>query len=155
MKSAILFCAFLYLVSALGCTPTMKEAPNTTSSPLVGEWEATALTIRGEFINVKAGDSIRFVFESDGTYRYLSGGRPTREAGSYTVESKATPATLDLSTTRDGKLDSSFQGIYRITGDTLTLAMAPKDEEDRPTKFESPKDRSIILWEFKRVNPKE
>jgi len=56
--------------------------------------------------------------------------------------------------TREGKPFTTYRGIYQLTGDTLTLALSPS-YEDRPTKFESPKGESVILWVCKRVKSKE
>jgi uncharacterized protein (TIGR03067 family) len=132
--------------------PGRKEPPK-NEVPLVGTWEVVGLTTVGTVIEIQA-EGLRLEFNADATYRRLRRGQPTAEVGSFTVDPKADPPTIDLEVTREGKPFTTYLGIYRVADDTLTLALAPKTE-DRPTKFESVKGESVVLWVCKRVKTKD
>jgi uncharacterized protein (TIGR03067 family) len=144
--------ALSLIASGSLAAPGPKDSPKKEAVP-TGSWQVIGLTTAGSVIEIQA-EGITFEFNVDGRYRRLRGDRPTAEAGSYTVDTKTTPPTIELIVTREGKPFTTYRGIYKITDDTLTLALAPS-REDRPTKFESPKGESILLWVCKRVKSKE
>jgi uncharacterized protein (TIGR03067 family) len=149
----VLLAFALLLVAAVSFAAPGRKEPPPKEVPLAGTWEVVGLTTAGSVIEIRA-EGLRLEFNADRTYRRLRGGRLTAEAGSFTVDPKADPPTIDLDVTREGKPFTTYLGIYRITDDTLTLALSPKTE-DRPTKFESAKGESVVLWMCKRVKTKD
>ena len=62
------------------------------------------------------------------------------------------PKCIDLTESRPDKSLRTTEGIYKIDGDTLQLAIAaPKGGKLRPTNFDKPTDGRIIVWTMKRV----
>jgi uncharacterized protein (TIGR03067 family) len=52
---------------------------------------------------------------------------------------------------REGRPDQTLEGVYRIDGDTLQIALSIlKEGKNRPTSFEKPGDR-VLIWTFKRI----
>jgi uncharacterized protein (TIGR03067 family) len=62
------------------------------------------------------------------------------------------PKCIDLTDIRPGKPPRITEGVYKIDGDTLQLAIAaPKGGKLRPANFDKPTDQRIIVWTMKRV----
>jgi uncharacterized protein (TIGR03067 family) len=70
------------------------------------------------------------------------------------IDPSTDPKCLDLKaldSEGDVKKGSVFEAIYKIDGDTLTLAIHVGPEKKRPANFDAPKEERTILMVFKRV----
>jgi len=68
----------------------------------------------------------------------------------YTVDAKASPATIDMEATKSpipGLVGSKAKGIVGMDGDELKLCYTP--EGDRPTKFSGEKANFFVLKKAK------
>jgi len=129
--------------------PAIKEKEPAKPASIVGEWTGEKATMGGMDLPVPAG-GIAMTFTEDGKLIIREGKRDTKESGSYKLDAKKDPAEIDLMPPADKK-DPTIAGIYKIDGDTLTLAFtrgAPGDP--RPTKFESPAGSAVMLMTLKR-----
>lgn len=133
----------LALVAAPAIAADKKEGE---PSKLEGKWKITAgwkfgnksteenlaadVTITKDTITIKGGDMTHVM--------------------TYKVDTKAKPIAITL-TGKDGpSKDFVSEGIIELNGDELKLCYAmPK--EDRPKKFESPKDSKILYFTLKRA----
>lgn len=63
------------------------------------------------------------------------------------------PKIMDLKTVpRDPNREGALiECIYKIDGDTLTVAMHIGRDKKRPADFDEPKDSEVIVWTLKRV----
>lgn len=137
----------LITVLALGA-PALKEKPNKTT--IVGVWVAEECLVSGKpGEGLKTGETL-WAFHADGTQTISKDGKML-VTGTYTVESKKGPATLDL--LRDAP-SIMYPCIYKIDGDTLTLNVG-WEKALRPTSFESPTGSKCTLYVFKRVKLKD
>jgi uncharacterized protein (TIGR03067 family) len=48
-----------------------------------------------------------------------------------------------------------IRAVYRVDGDTLTMALPQDDQAARPTTFETPTGDRVVVSVFKRVKPKD
>lgn len=77
------------------------------------------------------------------------------EQGSYRLDEGRTPRQITLQIT-DGKDRGKSQvGIYKIVGDTITVAMAPAGSKDRPTTFLSKDGDGVNVSVLRRRKSKE
>ena len=70
--------------------------------------------------------------------------------GTFTIDPKKTPATIDLVPGKGRYEGKTLPGIYKLEGDTLTIAFA-EPGKDRPTAFESKAGSGVVLVVHKRA----
>ncbi|HEX3152581.1 MAG TPA: TIGR03067 domain-containing protein [Gemmataceae bacterium] len=138
----------LGLALAVGAPAVKDKEPAKPS--IVGMWEGEKAVAGGKELPVPPG-GISFTFEEDGKLHIREGKRDKMDTGSYKLDPKKDPAEIDLMPPADKK-EPIVSGIYKIDGDTMTLAFsrgAPGGA--RPTKFESPEGSEVIVMTLKRV----
>jgi uncharacterized protein (TIGR03067 family) len=59
---------------------------------------------------------------------------------------------LDIRSCEEGRAGNVDEGIYKLTGDTLTICIYQGNCKNRPTEFES-KNADTILAIFRRIKP--
>jgi uncharacterized protein (TIGR03067 family) len=86
-------------------------------------------------------------FTADGKCRMKEGPDDEVEEGAYTTDATKDPPRLDI--TAPSKPGIPLPALYRLDGDTLTLAVCTG--ADRPKKMESPPGSDVILVTLKRT----
>lgn len=121
-----------------------KEPPS-----IVGEWVGEKAVAGGKEQPVPDG-GITFIFTADGKLTVMEGKRDKNDTGTYKADAKKEPAEIDIIPPEDKK-EPTVLGIYKLDGDTLTLAFGRGKEKSRPTKFESPVGADTIVITLKRA----
>ena len=127
--------------------PPPKDAP-AKDNPIVGEWTGEKAVGGGKEQPVPPG-GITFTFAADGKLMITEGKQNRPDTGTYKTDPKKTPAEIEIIPPEDKK-EPTVQGIYKVDGDTLTLAFS-RGKGGRPTKFESPEGSDVIVITLKRV----
>jgi uncharacterized protein (TIGR03067 family) len=70
--------------------------------------------------------------------------------GTYTLDSTQKPKEIDSTPAQGDNKDKVLKGIYKLEGDTLTICMPMKSEQDRPKAFESKQGSGLLLVILKR-----
>jgi uncharacterized protein (TIGR03067 family) len=145
-----LLASVVYLAAAAA----LATAGGEKSGKIEGQWKAVSATSRGTKVPQEQIDKamVMLVFK-DGKYTVTIGGKEL-DAGTYKTDTTKKPHTIDLIAGKGKKTDI---GIYKIEGDTLTLAMgvaSAKDKEalpkpERPTAFDG--KGNVELTTFKRA----
>lgn len=116
-----------------------KDAPKELA-PFQGEWKVVSATFAGRPAP-KGLDEVRFTFDGDKVTVKEPGDKA--EAGTYKIDPKATPATIDLS----GPKGEPAAGIYKFDKDgKLTLAFVKGKDQTRPKGFDD-KDAVVMVLE--------
>jgi uncharacterized protein (TIGR03067 family) len=68
----------------------------------------------------------------------------------YKIDAKATPVAITMTGKEGPSKDFVSEGIIEIKGDEVKLCYAMPKEE-RPKKFESPKDSKILYFIMKKA----
>ncbi len=136
----------LITVLALGA-PALKEKGAKTT--IVGEWVAEQCIVSGRPPAQWKGET-RWVFKSDGA-RSISKGGQQLVTGTYSIDTRKSPAILDLDPNAPA---GSYPCIYKIEEDTLTLNVGWQ-KAPRPEAFDSPPGSLCTLYVFKRVTAKD
>ena len=119
---------------------------------LQGTWQAVEVAVRGGELGKVTGDQAKeLTLAFDGDRLTWRGFKLT-----YTLDPGKTPKQLDWSPAEGEKRDG-VRAIYKLDGDTLTMAWGnPKD--DRPTEFKSlpgpgSPEGKVRVVVFKRTKP--
>ena len=137
------------LALAVGA-PAPKDPPK--ADPLVGEWTGEKVIVEGKLLPPAKGlEGLRLVITADGK---LTMHRPEEkekpETLKYTHDPARDPAEIDMTFKADPK-EPPAQGIYKIEGEFLTLALGVGPGSGRPKKFESADGSGVWLMTFKRA----
>jgi uncharacterized protein (TIGR03067 family) len=75
-------------------------------------------------------------------------------AGTVRVDPNAKPAAIDFEHTEGTLKGKTWQGIYALAGDTLTVCdNAPNLAKGRPAAFEATNGSGYVLITFTRAKP--
>ncbi len=87
----------------------------------------------------------------DGKYAFSFGAK-VAESGTYKTDSTQTPATIDLMIVEGNPKEKGMKqlGIYKIEGDTLTVAVSKPGSTTRPKVFEATKEMDVGVQILKR-----
>jgi uncharacterized protein (TIGR03067 family) len=136
------------LAIAVGA-PT-KEKDKKEPAGIVGEWVGEKAMAGGKELPIPDG-GVGFTFTDDGKVIIREGMREKSDTGTYKTDPKKDPAEIDLMPPAEKK-DPPVYGIYKIDGDTMTLAFTRgKPGGGRPAKFESAEGSDVIVITLKRA----
>src|SRR5579862_5760085 len=84
-----------------------------------GSWTATAAIVKGKKLPKDVIDNIMLVVTfKDGKYSVKIGGKD-EEAGTYKIDAKKTPATIDMLIAEGKEKGKTQLGIYKVDEDKL------------------------------------
>jgi hypothetical protein len=150
-RRAAVLASFLFAVPLADAAPALKT-PKHPPSPVVGVWRATSRIVYGHQTDLSKG--LEYVFRADGKVALSNGDGLYRE-GSFEADAKAGTIRYDLGPLPEkGLAHCKFLGIFKVEGDSLTLACA-EEADGAPPGFASPKGSKILLYEFKAVRRDE
>jgi hypothetical protein len=146
-RRAAVLASFLFAVPLADAAPALKT-PKRPPSPVVGVWRATSRIVYGHHTDLSK--RLEFVFRADGKVALSQADGLYRE-GSFETDAKGGTIRYDLGPVPEkGLAHCKFLGIFKVEGDSLTLASA-EEADGAPTGFASPKGSRILLYEFKAV----
>jgi uncharacterized protein (TIGR03067 family) len=116
-------------------------------SPIDGKWTIETVTRDGKVDDNYAGAS-RVHEGSKYTMKGAEGKTLPTTDGAFTVD--ADKKTLDMKPAGGRYKDKTLVGIYKLDGDTLTIAFA-EPGKDRPTKFESKEGSGVVVAVMKKA----
>lgn len=124
---------------------TASEQQRTGPGAIEGTWEVVSFAAAGKPMEALQDDVVIFT-EGRSIYR----GKNRLDAAQYGVEPTATPMKIDLEMFPDEGESAHSAGIYRITGDTLTVCHG-KPGAARPTSFSSNEDDGQTMVVLRRI----
>ena len=128
-----------------------KELPDASKKELKaleGKWGAAKLTIDGN--DAPAPEDDNRIIEFKGR-KFLLGGKEFFHVAA--LDSTTDPKLIDFKGLADmGEIrkGTTYEAIYKIEKDTLTIAFYFGEGQKRPDKFESGKDSKVALVTFER-----
>jgi uncharacterized protein (TIGR03067 family) len=133
----------IVVVSLLLAADEPDDAVKKEQEKLRGTWTPTAQEAKGERQEMDKLKKHTWTFEDDKIT--INDDTRSREH-SFKLDPAKTPKTIDIA---DKKGDPIGLGIYKLDGDTLTIAIT-KPNADRPTEFTTKKDSSHVVVVLKR-----
>ena len=134
------------LIFLIAAAPVLAEEKKKSPSQMTGKWEVVSGKFNGDEMPALKGRALVFGDKEFTTYDGQTKGRTV----SFTLNSKTTPAGIDLVRDSDG---SKALGIYTIEKDELKICYGEPGSA-RPTKFASTSGGKLFLLVLKRVNAK-
>jgi uncharacterized protein (TIGR03067 family) len=137
MRKCVLAVAAVVVFAAAGAADDKK--------PLEGKWTIESVTRDG-----KADDSLKGATRvHDGDKYTITPAKDSKAAvtdGTFTVD--ADKKTIDMKPSSGNFKGKTLHGIYKLDGDTLTVAFA---EAERPTGFESKEGSKVVVAVMKKA----
>lgn len=127
----------------------LSDAAKKELKKLEGTWKGVKAVKEGDEEIPKAGDNDVFI-EFKGRTMLLNGKELLEVTG---LDPSTDPKLIDFKALVDqGPLSKGtvFEGIFKLDGDTLTLALSEEGGTNRPAKFEAPKGSKVIVVTFRR-----
>lgn len=121
-----------------------------TVDKLEGTWKATSQISDGKKVpeNEVAKLMMAIIFK-DGKYR-ISFQDKANESGTFKIDGLKRPASLDL-IIQEGKFKGKTRlGIYKLEGDTLTLAWTTAWTKDRPKSIDGAPEVEVVGFKRKK-----
>jgi uncharacterized protein (TIGR03067 family) len=137
----------LAALASLAFAPVPKPKPRPPRNDLEalqGRWYRVSLIIKGEWHKERPGAVAPTI--KDNLMAYGARG----DTWDFTLDPKKSPKRIDFrNTTHRG----SYQGVYKLEGDTLTICWREGEKEaDRPADFD-PRQKNVWLHVYKRKKP--
>jgi uncharacterized protein (TIGR03067 family) len=114
-----------------------------------GTWAIDSVTVDGERIDDAQIRASKVAVRGD---RYTVTGDVQTITATFTLDPTRTPKAIDI-TYRDEAESRTFQGIYKLEGDTFAMCRPRLPEGGRPTGFAAPKGSGLVLVVLKRQKP--
>jgi uncharacterized protein (TIGR03067 family) len=135
----------LVMLLALSLTsPTSAAGPDA----LAGAWTAMSAEQDGAAAEGLIGHRLEF---TDDGFAITDKNGQLLYAGSYTVDDSTAPARIDFRHDRGQAAGATWEGIYRLDGDQLTIVDdAPDPAKGRPAEFTAAAGSGHVLLVFAR-----
>lgn len=150
-----MFAAFvaLSLAAPADDLPKLSEAAQKELKQIEGKWRVTAMAMDGQERAADENNEVTVEFKG----RKLIVTEKDKQAEEFfevaTLDPSTTPKILDLKSLVDmGPLTKGnvYEAIYKLDGDTLTLALYGGEGKKRPEKFESAQGSGTVVVTLKR-----
>ncbi len=131
----------LVIPSAEPVPEKKKELPAEAQKELkklAGKWRMTKGANATEEADIKDAEFICEFAKDELTF---SGNNKKETMRVTALDATTDPKCIDLTELKDGKPGRTIEGVFKIDGDTFTLAfIVTKGEKQRPVGFDKPKD---------------
>lgn len=118
---------------------------------IAGSWRVAACELENKLLPESAFKELRYSMAADGKWKLEGGpGFPKAAGGTFELDPKASPKTIDF-TPSDGPFKGkTFQGIYQLEGDELKACFAFPGK-DRPKTYLTQPESGLVLEFWRRT----
>ncbi len=144
----LLACTLTFSLASLAtAAPVPKEAPKELKDLIQGEWKMTEFVREGQPRPDKA-EGAKVTFKGDEII--ISDGNRD-EVAKFKIDTKATPMSIDIQPTRNGKVDEKLvKGLIKFEKEKITICFSV-DGEERPKEFKSEEKSKTGMFTLERV----
>lgn len=127
--------------------PELPAEAKKELAKLEGKWKVTRMAAKGQDITLGPNDPELIAEIKDG--KWFFGSR--EKAHVSAIDPKTDPKCIDFKSVEQGRGGAVDEAIFKLDGDTFTIALYQGKGKQRPTTFDAPKDNDTILVVLKRV----
>ena len=113
---------------------------------LAGAWKPLEANLGGNIIDAMLLETAKVVYEAD---KYTATVGEKTEQGSFTLDPKKTPKTMDIFPTSGDNNGKTLLAIYQVEGDNLTICYS-LTPATRPEEFK-PLSNTLLVVKFQRI----
>jgi uncharacterized protein (TIGR03067 family) len=114
---------------------------------LEGKWKVAKLGVNGQERTLGPDDRELAAEIKDGKWIFTG----VEKAEIVAIDPTTEPKCIDFKSVEKGRAGTVDEAIYKIDGDTLTIALYQGKGKQRPANFDTPKDAGTILVVLNRV----
>jgi uncharacterized protein (TIGR03067 family) len=140
MRPLALVC--ILTASSASAAPALKAKPQ--PNPIIGMWVRVSITEAGQTWPVKP--TLQWEFTADGQ-RFATRQGNDRLQSRYTADPGGKPGTFEIKWA-----DGGIHGVFKVEGDSLTMAVADLSVP-RPKDFVTRPGDGRAVYEFHRLKP--
>jgi uncharacterized protein (TIGR03067 family) len=130
-----------------------QDSSKTDKQAIDGSWRVVACELEHKLLPEGVFKDLRYKLKADGTWALEGGpGFPKAAGGSFTLDPKASPKTIDLTPADGPYKGKTFRGIYQLEGDELKACFAFPGKE-RPKTYLTDPESGLVLEFWRRVQP--
>lgn len=140
--------ALSLVVATADDLPKLSEDGQKELKKFEGKWKPEKLVVDGKEEQPPEGDEMLLAFKER---KMLVGDKEFFDVAA--LDPSTDPKIIDLKALADmGPVtkDTVYEGIYKLDGDTLTIALHFGGGKKRPEKLESVKDSGVVVVTLKR-----
>lgn len=118
---------------------------------IAGGWKVAACELQGKLLPDSAFKDLTYTMVADGRWKLEGGpGFPKAAGGTFVLDPKASPKTVDFIPADGQYKGKTFQGIYQLDGDELKACFAFPGK-DRPKTFLTAPQSGLVLEFWRRT----
>src|SRR5262245_54704631 len=102
------------------CVLSGADTPQPDKKAIAGSWRVVACELEKKLLPESVFKDLDYRFKADGTWTLKGGaGFPKATGGTFMLDPKVSPKTIDLTPTDGPYKGKTFRGIYQLDGDEL------------------------------------
>jgi len=144
----------LLLLAAIGlcqaAVATADEKNTGPKGPLEGTWKLASVQLNAQPLPMEKLQDARLVVQGQ---QYSLALAETRLEMTHKLLSDKRPQAMDLTIADGPDKGKTFQAIYKLEGETLTVCRSIEPGKERPTEFASKPDSGLLLVVWSRSKP--
>jgi uncharacterized protein (TIGR03067 family) len=130
-----------------GAAEPRKDDVKNIEAPLQGGWTMVLVFRNGEEAPLDLARTGELIID-DQEYRAKMGVNSL--TATFTADSSKEPKQIDFTPTEGENKGKTVKGIYKISGEYLTICRGLTEKEARPTDFAAPVNSGLLLVTWKR-----
>ena len=150
MKTTFGLCIALFAVTLLAAEDKKKDTDKKDLEKLAGKWQPTSMQVGKAKLSDAQLKAITLTMEGD-KYKVIAVEEkgPSPDKGSFKIDPKAKPMTMDIKGDEGPNKGKTFLCIYEVDGDSLKICYDLEGKK-RPTEFKADSDKTLLAT-YKRV----
>jgi uncharacterized protein (TIGR03067 family) len=138
------------VLAVLVASWAVPQEARTDQEKLQGTWRVAAIEEQGQKLPAEKVAKLELTLTIQGDKYNEKVKGETVEEGTIKMQADKNPRQMDILIATGKDKGKTQLAIYKLEGDTLTVAIAPADSKERPTRFTTEAGSSFGVQVFRR-----